>query len=107
MEHVRISRIQVFPQTDSSNTIGYAHVTLSEAFVVKNLRLVKGKKGVFLGMPSFKLRNGEYSDVFFPVSREARTMLTDAVVAAFRVEYPHLVEGLTVYEADHSTSLVG
>ncbi len=100
MEHVKITRIQVFPQNDGRNTIGYAHVTLSDAFVVKNLRLVKGKKGVFLGMPSFRLRNGEYADVFFPVSREARAMLTEAVVAAFRQEQPELMEGLEIYDAD-------
>ncbi len=100
MEHVRISRVQVFPQTDGKNTLGYAHVTLSDAFVVKNLRLVKGRKGVFIGMPSFRLRNGEYADVFFPVSREARQLLTEAVVTAFREECPELMEGLEVYEAE-------
>lgn len=100
MEHVRISRVQVFPQTDGKNTLGYAHVTLSDAFVVKNLRLVKGRKGVFIGMPSFRLKNGEYADVFFPVSRDARQMLTDAVVTAFRDAHPELMEGLEVYEAE-------
>lgn len=100
MEHVRISRVQVFPQEDGKNTLGYAHVTLSDAFVVKNLRLVKGRKGVFIGMPSFRLRNGEYADVFFPVSREARSLLTEAVVNAFREEHPELMVGLEVYDAD-------
>lgn len=100
MEHVRISRVQVFPQADGKNTLGYAHVTLSDAFVVKNLRLVKGRKGVFIGMPSFRLRNGEYADVFFPVSREARSLLTEAVVNAFREEHPELMVGLEVYDAD-------
>lgn len=100
MDHVRISRVQVFPQGDGKNTLGYAHVTLSDAFVVKNLRLVRGRKGVFIGMPSFRLKNGEYADVFFPVSREARGMLTDAVVSAFRHECPDLMEGLEIYDAD-------
>ncbi|MCX7632738.1 MAG: SpoVG family protein [Turneriella sp.] len=101
MQHVKITRVQVFPQHDSNkSTLGYAHVTLSDAFVIKNLRLVKGRKGVFLGMPSYRLRNGEYADVFFPVSREARALLTEAVVAAFREQYPELMQGLVVYDAD-------
>jgi len=100
MQHVHISRVQVFPQGDGKNTLGYAHVTLSDAFVVKNLRLVRGRKGVFIGMPSFRLKNGDYADVFFPVSREARQLLTDAVVEAFRIECPELMEGLEVYEAE-------
>ncbi|MBV6494269.1 MAG: putative septation protein SpoVG [Turneriella sp.] len=100
MEHVRITRIQVFPQEENKNTLGYAHVTLSDAFVVKNLRLVKGKKGVFIGMPSYRLRNGDYADVFFPVSREARTLLTNAIIDAFRREYPEILDGLQVYEAE-------
>lgn len=105
MEHVRISRIQVFPQADGKNTLGYAHVTLSDAFVVKNLRLVKGRKGVFLGMPSFRLRNGEYADVFFPVSREARALLTEAVVNTFRQEYPDLMQGMEIYDADAEVAM--
>ncbi|HRP68802.1 MAG TPA: SpoVG family protein [Turneriella sp.] len=100
MEHVKITRVQVFSQEDGRNTLGIAHVTLSDAFVVKNLRLVKGRKGIFIGMPSYRLRNGEFADVFFPVSREARMLLTNAVVDAFRHEFPHLLEGLQVYEAD-------
>jgi stage V sporulation protein G len=100
MEHVRITRVQVFPQTDGKNTLGYAHITLSNTFVIKNLRLVRDRKNVFIGMPSFRLRNGEYADVFFPVSREARSLLTEAVVAAFRAEHPELMEGLEVYDAE-------
>ena len=100
MEHIKITRIQAFKSSEDSNTLGYAHITLDDAFVVRNLRLVKGRKGLFLGMPSYRTRSGSYSDIFFPVSREARQILTEAVFEAFREQHPELVEGQVVYEVE-------
>ncbi|MCS6984815.1 MAG: SpoVG family protein [Leptospiraceae bacterium] len=94
---VPITKTQVYARGDGKNTLGYAHITLGDTFVVKNLRIVKGKKGVFVGMPSNRNRRGEYIDIFFPISQEARDYLTRTVIESFRKEFPQLMEGLTIY----------
>jgi len=94
---VLITKTQVYPRGDGKNTIGYAHITLGDTYVVKNLRIVKGKKGVFVGMPSNKSRRGDYIDVFFPITPEARIYLTKTVIEAFQKEFPELMEGLQIY----------
>jgi hypothetical protein len=43
--------------------------------------------------------------VFFPVSREARSLLTEAVVNAFRQEHPDLMEGMEIYDADAEAAM--
>ena len=92
-----ITKIQVYSRGDGKNTLGYAHITIGDTYVVKNLRIVKGKKGVFIGMPSNKSRSGEYIDVFFPITPEARIYLTKVVIDAFRKEFPESMQGLDVY----------
>ena len=63
---VEITKVQVYAKDENQSTLGYAHITLGDTFVVKNLRVVKGRKGVFVGMPSNKTRKGDYVDIFFP-----------------------------------------
>ena len=98
--NVPITKIQVYARTDGKNTLGYAHITLGDTFVVKNLRIVKGKKGVFVGMPSNRTKNGDYVDVFFPITQQARLELTIAVIEAFKKEHPKEMQGLNIYGVD-------
>ena len=100
---VNITNVQVVAKSDGKNTLGYADLTISDSFVVRNIRIVNGRKGVFIGMPSHKTRNGNYIDVFFPVNQDARDMLTQLIVDKFRDAYPGIMSGLKVYsQADYS-----
>ncbi len=65
--------------------------------MIKNIRIVKGRKGVFLGMPSNKNKKGEYVDIFFPTNQESREYLTHLIVSQFQAEYPELMEGIGIY----------
>ena len=94
---VPITKTQVYAKSDGKNTLGYAHITLGDTFVVKNLRIVKGKKGVFVGMPSNRTKRGEYIDVFFPITQEARIHLTKTVIDAFQAAFPEIMQNLEVY----------
>ena len=64
-----------------------ASITLDSWFVVKNLRVVDGSKGLFVSMPqeSYTDKNGDkkYSNIFFPVTNAARSALQDAVLKAY------------------------
>jgi stage V sporulation protein G len=94
---VPITKTQVYSRSDGKNTLGYAHITIGDTYVVKNLRIVKGKKGVFVGMPSNKSRRGDYIDVFFPITQEARIYLTRTIIEAFEKEFPDVMTGLNIY----------
>ena len=94
---VEITKVQVYARGDGKNTLGYAHITLGDTYVVKNLRIVKGKKGVFVGMPSNRTKRGEYIDVFFPITQDARVYLTRAIIDEFAKEFPDIMQGLNVY----------
>lgn len=60
-----------------------ASVTIDDDFVVHDLRVVDGDKGLFVAMPSRKLPNGEYRDVAHPINTQTREMLQEAVLAEF------------------------
>ena len=84
-----ITNVSVYTLNDSnSKTVALAAVTISDCLVLTGLRIVKGKKGMFVSMPQRKLskpdKNGnEYADIFFPVTHAFREELDDAVLDAY------------------------
>ena len=84
-----ITNVSVYTLNDSnSKTVALATVTISDCLVLTGLRIVKGKKGMFVSMPQRKLskpdKNGnEYADIFFPVTHDFREELNDAILDAY------------------------
>ncbi|MEW6184013.1 MAG: septation regulator SpoVG [Bacillota bacterium] len=58
-------------------------VTFDNAFVVHDIKVVEGKSGLFVAMPSRRVPNGDFRDVAHPITTEARKLLEDAVLQAF------------------------
>jgi stage V sporulation protein G len=63
-----------------------ASVVLDDAFVVHDLRVVNGEKGLFVAMPSRKLPNGDFRDICHPINADARQHLQDTVLAQFHAD---------------------
>ena len=65
-----------------------ASVSLDEMFVVKGLKVMEGRKGLFVSMPQevFTGRDGnkQYSNLFFPVTNSAKEELQTAVLEVYR-----------------------
>ncbi len=75
--------VRVTPIKNGGNVKAYASVNIGSAFAVKNLRIIEGNKGLFVAMPSVKNHKGEYDDIFFPISKESRAALNNAVITAY------------------------
>lgn len=84
-----ITNVSVYTLNDSnSKTVALATVTIADCLVLTGLKIVKGKKGMFVSMPQRKLskpdKNGnEYADIFFPVTHDFREEIDDAVLDAY------------------------
>ena len=66
----------------SGPTLANITVDLGGEYAIKGLRVVQGKDGPFVAMPQ-RMVKGEYQDVVFPVTKEARERLTDTVLDAY------------------------
>lgn len=62
---------------------GYATVTFENLFVVHNIKVIEGAKGMFIAMPSRKIKNGEYKDIAHPIDTDFRRELEKRVLTAF------------------------
>jgi stage V sporulation protein G len=64
----------------------FATVTFDDAFVVHNMKVVNGNKGLILCMPSRKIKDGSYKDIVHPITNEFRHALEQIVLKTYSEE---------------------
>ncbi len=64
----------------------FASATFDDSFVVRNMKVVEGAKGIFLCMPSRKLPDGTHKDMVHPVNQEFRQYLEESILKAYQQE---------------------
>jgi stage V sporulation protein G len=80
---MEITDIQIKKVEGEGKLKAYASLTFDDIFVVHNIRIVEGDKGLFIGMPSRKTKTGEFKDVAHPIKQEFRKKLEDSIITAF------------------------
>jgi stage V sporulation protein G len=61
----------------------YVDITLEECFVIHGLKVIEGKNGKFVAMPSRKMPNGEYKDIAHPIVTDVRNEITNLVLERY------------------------
>ena len=60
-----------------------ANVVFDDCFVIRNVKLIDNGNGIFISMPSFKGRDGNWRSVCHPINAESREKIQTAVVDAY------------------------
>ena len=58
-----------------------ASITLDEEFVVHDIKVIEGEKGLFIAMPSKKSADGEYRDIAHPINSGTRETMQNLILA--------------------------
>ena len=61
----------------------YVTVTFDECFVVHNVKIIEGRAGIIIAMPSRKTRSGEYKDVAHPIHPQFREEMQAKILAKY------------------------
>ena len=62
-----------------------ASVVFDDEFVVHDIKVVEGERGLFIAMPSRKASNGEFRDIAHPVSTEVRERIQSAILEQYSI----------------------
>lgn len=68
---------------DESKLKAVASITIDECFVVHDIKVIDGKDGLFISMPSKKTGDGEHKDIAHPIRTETREDIKKAVLEAY------------------------
>ena len=55
-------------------------ITIDEEFVVHDIKVIEGDKGLFIAMPSRKTTDGEYRDIAHPINSATRDMIQRVIL---------------------------
>lgn len=61
-------------------------ITIDDVFVVHDIKVIEGDKGLFIAMPSRKATDGEYRDIAHPINSQTRTDIQDLILKKYQEE---------------------
>ncbi|MFC1703552.1 septation protein SpoVG family protein [Candidatus Omnitrophota bacterium] len=64
----------------------FADIIISDAILIKGLRVVEGKNGLFVSMPKQQGKDSKWYDTIQPVTKEAREEISSIVLEAYKGE---------------------
>ncbi len=83
VDDLNITEVRVRKVSGDGKLKAFASITIDNAFVVHDLKVIEGKKGFFVAMPSRKTTNGDYKDTAHPIITETREKIQSAVLLEF------------------------
>ncbi len=58
-------------------------ITLDDEFVVHDIKVIEGEKGLFIAMPSKRATDGEYRDIAHPINSDTRERIQDIILEGY------------------------
>lgn len=79
---MEITEVKVFP-IQEEKLKAFVSIVFEHCFMVNDIKIIQGRDGLFISMPSRKKKNGEFKDVAHPLNNETRRMIEDRVLGEY------------------------
>ena len=83
---MEITDIRIRKINTDSRLKAVASITIDNWFAIHELRVIEGKEGLFVAMPSRQVSDGTFKDIAHPINAETRKLIEDFVVAKYQEE---------------------
>ena len=81
---MKITDVRIRRVASSGKMKAVASITIDGVFVVHDIKVIEGEKGLFVAMPSKKTADGEYRDIAHPINTETRTMMGEMILRKYQ-----------------------
>lgn len=85
---MEITEVKVFPAKDGGRLKAYVTIVFDNSFIIRDLKVIEGHKGLFVSMPSRKRKDGTFRDIVHPLNSETRKQIENQII----VEYQRVVD---------------
>lgn len=81
---MEITEVNVYPVKKQEGTLkAFISVTIDEELVIKGLKIIEGKAGLFVSMPAEKDADDKYYDTVFPITADCRKYMTEKIMEEY------------------------
>ncbi|MCD8098828.1 MAG: septation regulator SpoVG [Lachnospiraceae bacterium] len=87
---MNITDVRIRKVTKEGKMRAVVSITIDGEFVVHDIKVIEGEKGLFIAMPSRRSADGEYRDIAHPINSETR----DAIQAIILDRYHSMLESM-------------
>ncbi len=67
-------------------------ITIDDEFVIHDIKIIGGEKGMFIAMPSRKTAEGEYKDIAHPIKSSTREQIQNLILQKYQEELLNTAE---------------
>ena len=80
---MQITDVRVRKITKEGKMKAVVSITLDDEFVVHDIKVIEGEKGLFIAMPSKKAVDGEYRDIAHPINSDTRDRIQKIILTKY------------------------
>ena len=80
---MNITDVRVRKVTKEGKMKAVVSITLDDEFVVHDIKVIEGEKGLFIAMPSRKSIDGEYRDIAHPINSGTRDKIQELILKSY------------------------
>ena len=95
---MQITDIRVRKLSKEGKMKAVVSVTFDDVFVVHDIKVIDGDKGLFIAMPSRRAGDGEYRDIAHPINSDMRDRLQSEILAKYEEAVKEIRENETAEE---------
>ena len=81
---MNITDVRIRKVSDEGKMKAVVSITIDEEFVVHDIKVIEGEKGLFIAMPSRKAADGEYRDIAHPINSETREQIQKMILEKYQ-----------------------
>lgn len=83
---MQITDVRIRKVEKESKMKAVVSITIDEEFVVHDIKVIEGEKGLFIAMPSRKASDGEYRDIAHPINSETREKIQSLILEKYQAD---------------------
>jgi len=80
---MEITDVKVIP-VDDEKLKAFVSIVFDQCFVVTDLKVIHGPKGLFVSMPSKKRKDGTFKDIAHPLNNQMRQYLEEKILGVYK-----------------------
>jgi stage V sporulation protein G len=77
---MQITDVRVRKITKEGKMRAIVSITIDDEFVIHDIKVIEGEKGLFIAMPSKKATDGEYRDIAHPINSNTRESIQSTIL---------------------------
>ena len=80
---MEITEVKVYPVRDKKLR-AFVSIVFDGSFMVNDIKVIQGKDGFFISMPSRRKKNGRFKDIAHPLNQETRQVLEERIISEYQ-----------------------